>query len=95
MRSAQDDITVPCGGLRDGIRTHTSVVGPHGGGREGPDLRCAEGTNQETYRDHDGWRDGEGAGIDDVVDDDGAGAGDPGLETTGEHTSACMNRTIL
>lgn len=97
MRSAQDDITMPCEDLGDGIRTHTSAVGPHDGGREGPDLRCAEGggdRNQETHRDRDGWRDGEGAGVDDV-DDDSAGAGDSGLETTGEHTSACINRTIL
>jgi len=98
VRFAQDDIIVPREDLRDGIRTHTSVVGPHDGGREGPDLTCAEGRgdrDEEIYRDHDGWRDGEGAGVDDIVDDDGTGAGDSGLETTGEHTSACMHRTIL
>jgi len=96
VRSAQDGVTVPCEGPRDGIRTHTSVVGSHDGGREGSDLRYAGGggdRDQDICRDHDGWRDGEGAD-DDVVDYDGTGAGDSGLET-GEHTSACINRTIL
>jgi hypothetical protein len=77
-----------CEDLRDGIRTNTSAVCPHDGGREGLDLRCTGSggdRDEEIGFGHDGRGDDQGANVDDVVDYDGTGAGDSGLET-GEHT---------